>query len=460
MKQVKAKVSVSISIILAMLFLQGCGTSTKSPDKAATQPTKETAATPASTAPISITWWHAMGGDNGKAIDQIVSDYNASQSKIIVKASFQGSYDELLTKMKASFDSKSGPSLVMVNDVNTRYMIDSKAISPVQTFIDKDKFDISQFEEHILNYYTINNKINSMPFNTSNPILYYNKDLFKAAGLDPEKPPATFEEVTKAAKTLTKNGVTGFSFYIEPWLMEQSFARQGEEYVNNNNGRTALATESYLNKEAGVKTLTWWKSMVDDKIALNFGRTGDDARKAFLAGQTAIYITSTGALRGVVDSAKGKFEVGTGFLPKPESSTKDGGVAIGGASNWILNNKSQDEQNATWEFMKYLSSTKVQAYWSISSGYFPITKKAYDEQMVKDNIVKYPQFKTAIDQLHQTKSTYNSQGAVIGVFQEQREFVKTAIEEALNGKKTPQDALNTAAENGTKAIVKYNQANK
>jgi sn-glycerol 3-phosphate transport system substrate-binding protein len=176
--------------------------------------------------------------------------------------------------------------------------------------------------------------------------------------------------------------------------------------------------------------------------------------------QAAIYITSTGALRDIVNSAKGKFEVGTGFLPKPESSSKEGGVAIGGASNWILNNKSQDEQNATWEFMKYLSSPKVQAYWSVSSGYFPITKKAYDEQIVKDNIVKYPQFQTAIDQLHQTKSTYNSQGAVIGVFQEQREFVKTAIEEALNGKKTPQDALNIAAENGTKAIVKNNQANK
>jgi sn-glycerol 3-phosphate transport system substrate-binding protein len=87
----------------------------------------------------------------------------------------------------------------MVNDVNTRYMIDSKAIAPVQTFIEKEKFDTSQFEEHILNYYTINNKLNSMPFNTSNPILYYNKDLFKAAGLDPEKPPTTFEEVSKAA---------------------------------------------------------------------------------------------------------------------------------------------------------------------------------------------------------------------------------------------------------------------
>lgn len=338
-------------------------------------------------------------------------------------------------------------------------MIDSKAITPVQSFIDKEHYDISQLEENIFNYYKVDNKLNSMPFNTSNPILYYNKDLFKAAGLDPEKPPVTFDELTKTAKALTKNGVTGLSFYIEPWFMEQFFAKQGAEYVNNNNGRSAPATESYLNKEAGVNTLTWWKNLVDDKLALNFGRSGDDAKKAFLAGQAAMLLNSTGALRGIVDSAKGKFEVGTGFLPKPESA-KDGGIIIGGASNWILNNKSQEEQNAAWEFIKYLSTPKVQAFWHTNSGYFPVTKKAYDEQIVKDNIEKYPQFKTAIDQLHQTKISYATQGALIGVFQEQRQFVATAIEEVLNGKKSPQEALNAAADNSTKALAKYNQFNK
>lgn len=464
MKQVNWKAAISILFLLVMIIVQGCSSAnnTTNTNSAATdKPKGEAPSTEAKdNSPIEITWWHAMGGDNGKAIDQIAADYNASQSKIIVKTEFQGSYDELITKMKATFDSAGGPTMVMVNDVNTRFMIDSKATALVQDFIDKDKFDLSKFEEHILNYYTINNKLYSMPFNTSNPLLYYNKDLFKAAGLDPEKPPATFEELTKAAKVLTKDGITGFSFYIEPWLMEQSFARQGAEYVNNDNGRTSPATESYLNHEEGVKTLAWWKSLVDDKIALNFGRTGDDAKKAFVSGQAAMYITSTGALRGVVNSVEGRFEVGTGFLPKPESSSNEGGVAIGGASNWILKNKSAEEQNAAWEFIKYLSSPKLQAYWHVSSGYFPITIDSYNEQIVKDNLVKYPQFETAIEQLHQTKSTYNTQGAVIGVFQEQRDFVKTAVEEVLSGAKTPQEALDIAAKSSTEAIAKYNQANK
>jgi sn-glycerol 3-phosphate transport system substrate-binding protein len=299
-----------------------------------------------------------------------------------------------------------------------------------------------------------------MPFNTSNDVFYYNKDLFKAAGLDPENPPATFEEVTKDAQALTKNGVTGYAFYLEPWDMEQSFAKQGELYVNNDNGRSSEpATESFMNTKPGVDTLTWWKNMLDNKLALNFGRVSADAQKSFIAGKTAMLTGSTGALRGLVDAAKGKFEVGTGFFPIPEGSTKDGGVAIGGASNWIMNNKSQEEQDAAWEFIKYLSSPKVQAFWHISTGYFPITKDAYNEQIVKDNLVKYPQFNAAIEQLHQAKSNFASQGASVGVFQEMRNFYASAVEEAMNGK-SPQEALDKAAKSSTEAIQKYNETNK
>ncbi|MCI3920762.1 ABC transporter substrate-binding protein [Paenibacillus sp. TRM 82003] len=433
-------------------MIQGCG------GQQAAQPGNDASPAAANNVPTHITWWHANGGKNGEAIDQIVSDFNASQSDIVVKAEFQGNYGELLNKLKASFGSASAPSLVMINDVNTRFMIDSGEITPVQPFIDRDQFDLSKMEEHIMNYYKVNDQFYSMPFNTSNAILYYNKDLFRSAGLDPETPPATFDEVLQTARALTKDNVSGFAFYIEPWFMEQSFAKQGELYVNNDNGRTAPATESYVNQAAGVKTLTWWKEMVDSGVALNLGRKGADAKTAFLSGQAAMYITSTGSLRSVVDGAEGKFEVGTGFFPTPADTSKEGGIAIGGGSNWILNKKSEEEQNAAWEFMEYLSSPKVQAYWHISSGYFPITTEAYDDPSVKENLMKYPQFQTAINQLQQTKSNFASQGASIAVFQEQREFVSIAVEEALNGK-SPQEALDTAAANGTKALVKHNELN-
>ncbi|WP_341538184.1 ABC transporter substrate-binding protein [Paenibacillus xerothermodurans] len=349
--------------------------------------------------------------------------------------------------------------MIQVNEVGSRFILDSEATTPMQTFIDKEKYDTSHLEGNIAGLFKINGQLNSMPFNTSNPILFYNKDLFKAAGLDPEKPPTTYEELTTVAQQLSKTGATGLGVFYKGWYMEQNFPRQTALYVNNDNGRSGTPTESYLNKEAGVKTLTWWKSLVDNKLAINFGRSGDDAKKSFLSRQVAMMINSTGGLRGVVDGAAGKFAVGTGFLPKPAGTT-EGGVVIGGGSNWILNNKSEAEQQAAWEFIKYLVSPKVQAFWSVSSGYFPITKTAYDEQSVKDNLVKYPQFVTGIEQLHQTKSTPATQGAVMGIFHEQRQFVSTAIEEALNGKKSPQEALDTAADNSTKALIKYNQANK
>lgn len=448
---------VTLCMAIVMLFMAACGGTPTQPSEAKGTDNKEMAPKPAaSKEPVKVVWWHSMSGELGKAIDKLVADFNASQKDVVVEAVFQGTYDESLNKMKTSMDSKSGPALIQVFEIGSRFMIDSKAITPMQKFIDADKYDLSQLEENILNYYRIDGKLNSMPFNTSNPILYYNKDMFKAAGLDPEKPPATYEEVAALSKALTKDGKYGNSFAIYGWFMEQFFANQGAEFLNNSNGRTGLATESMLNSDAGVKTLAWWKQMVDDKSSLNLGRKTDDTKKAFIAGQVAMTLDSTGSLRGIVDGAQGKFAVGTGYLPKP-SDAKEGGVIVGGASVYILNNRSEAEQNGAWQFIKFLAEPKQQAYWHVNTGYFPITKKAYDEQVVKDNLVKYPQLKTAVDQLHATKANTATQGAVMGVFPEARQLTEGAIEEVLNGKKQPKEALDGAAKEISGKLGTYNK---
>ncbi|MFD0693810.1 ABC transporter substrate-binding protein [Paenibacillus sp. GCM10027628] len=460
MKSLKMKSSAIAMTALVMLLTSACGTADKTTSSSAftsANPTAEAKAdTKKSAEPVKVIWWHSMSGELGKAVDKLVTDFNASHKDVQVEAVFQGTYDESLNKMKASMDTKSGPSLIQVYEIGSRFMIDSKAITPMQTFIDADKFDLSQLEDNILNYYKVDNKLYSMPFNTSNPILYYNKDMFKAAGLDPEKPPTTYEDVAKAAQALSKDGKSGSSFAIYGWFMEQFFANQGAEYLNNGNGRTAAATESQVNSDAGVKTLTWWKEMVDNKTSVNLGRKTDDTKKAFLAGQVAMTLDSTASLRGIVSGADGKFQVGTAFLPKP-ADAKDGGVVVGGASLYILNNKSEAEQKGAWEFIKFLTTPQTQAYWHVNTGYFPITKKAYDEQLVKDNLAKYPQFQTAVDQLHATKPNKATQGAVMGVFPEARQIVEGAIEEALTGKKAPKDALDGAAKSITEKIAAYNK---
>jgi sn-glycerol 3-phosphate transport system substrate-binding protein len=457
MKGRNKKGFIALLISIIMLFVVAC--SSNGGEKASTSTDKpqatDSGGAKSNGAPVKVTFWHAMGGTNNKVVDQMVADFNASQDKIKVEAVFQGSYDDLLTKLKVA-GANDGPSIAQVYEIGTRYMIDSKLITPVQKFIDQENYDLSQLEPNITGYYTYNKQLYSMPFNTSNPILYYNKDLFTAAGLDPEKAPATYEEVQKDAEAITKSGkATGASFAIYGWFMEQFFGSQGAEYVNNGNGRTSSATESLVGSEAGVKTLTWWKNMVDSKAAVNLGRKTDDTKKAFASGQIGMTLDSTASLRGMVNSAEGKFKVGTGFLPKP-SDAKDGGVIVGGASLWMMNGRPEAEQKAAWQFMKFLTLPKEQAYWSINTGYFPITMKAYEEQSMKDNLVKYPQFKTAIDQLHQTKLNIATEGAVIGVYPEARQIVEGAIEQALLNKKKPKEALDDAAKEISGKIVTYN----
>ncbi|RQW08382.1 ABC transporter substrate-binding protein [Paenibacillus rhizophilus] len=452
-------------LVLAMfmvVLLAGCGgnsgasSNTEANKTSSNNAETSDKAVSAAAAPVKITWWHSMSGAGEKAINKIATDFNASHPEIQVEAIYQGKYDESLNKLKASLGSDSGPDLMQVYEIGSKFMIDSKMITPVQKFIDEDKFDLSSLEPNITRYYTIGGQLNAMPFNTSNPILYYNKDAFKAAGLDPENPPKTFEEFEAAAKALSKNGKPGAAIAIYGWFMEQLFANQNAEYVNGGNGRDTAATESLLASDAGVKTLEWWKKMVDEKAVANLGRDTDDTDSAFAAGQVAMTLNSTAALRKMVDAVGGKFQVGTGFLPRP-ADAKEGGVVVGGASLYIMNNKPEEQQKAAWEFIKYVASPEVQAEWSVSTGYFPITKAAYDQKVLKDNMVKYPQFQTAIDQLHASSASNATSGAVMGVFPEARQIVEGAIEEALNGQKQPKKALQDAAAQITDKLKQYNE---
>lgn len=440
----------------------GAATATTAPAAPAAAPTA-TIAPPSSADATKIAFWHSMGGDiGGKAIPQMANDFNASQQQCYVEPIYQGSYDDSLNKLKAGLQSKDTPAVVQLFDIGSRLMVDLKVVTPVQDFIDAESYDVSDLEPNVLSYYTIEGKQYSMPFNTSTPLLYYNKDMFREAGLDPEKPPRTFAEFEEYATKLTKKDgntttVYGGTFAIYGWFFEQFMAVSNALYVDNNNGRDGVPTKAVFNSPEGVEILTWWKRMVDAGVMANLGRKTVDARNAFLAGQTAMIIESTATLRGLTDASEGKFEIGTGFLPRPnEEAFKDSGTIIGGASLWIINNRSEAEQACAWEFIKYQAAPPQQAYWHTMSGYFPIRKAAYEEQLDKDWVAKYPQFTTAVDQLHGTPIVPASRGALIGVFPQARATIETAIEEVLAGAATPQEALDKAAAEVTAAIEEYN----
>jgi sn-glycerol 3-phosphate transport system substrate-binding protein len=408
---------------------------------------------------IKITFWHGMSGTNGEAVQALVNKYNSSQQKVHVDAVYEGSYDDGINKLREAIQTKTTPNMMQVYDIGTRFMIDSKAIVPMQSYIDKDKFDLSTFEQNVLGYYKVGSTLYSMPWNSSNPLLYYNKDLFKAAGLDPDNPPKTWEEVADAAKKLSKGDVKGIALPIDDWYFEQTLATQGALFATADNGRTDKpADKAAFNGPEGVGFLGWWAGMIKDGIAANLGRNSNDTKAAFAAQKIGMVVDSTAALRQILNSAQGKYEVGTAFFPRPANNPKAAGTIIGGASLWIMKDHPQAEQDAAWDFIKFLMQPEQLAYWHINTGYYPPSKAAYDVPADKEWVAKYPQFKTAVDQLHAAPLNTAMQGALLGVFVQARQDNQAAFESVFAGQATPQQALDKSAATISDEIKQYNQA--
>jgi len=411
-----------------------------------------------------IVWWHAMSGVNGDALNKIVDGFNKSGKGITVEAVFQGTYDDLLAKLNTALASNAAPALVQVYDIGQRYMYDSEQVVPMQAFIDRDKFDTADFEPAVINYYKYQDKLQSMPFNASSAILYYNKDAFKEVGLDPEKPPVTFTEVADAAKKLTKKDASGntvrygFGPSIYGWLFEQLLATSGSLYADNGNGRDSRASKVVYNNAQGKAILDWWKDGVAGGYFYNPGIDNNGAANSFDAGKSAMYIESTARLRGHINTAK--FQVGTGLYPRPDSKPKDGGNIIGGASLYIMKSRPADEQQAAWEFVKYAMTPAVQAQWQADTGYYPIRKSAYNEGPSKEWATKYPAFLTAINEIRESPQNRFTNGAVLGVMPQARARTQKMIESVLLGQATSQAALDAAATEMNDQIDKYNKANK
>ncbi|TDO94642.1 carbohydrate ABC transporter substrate-binding protein (CUT1 family) [Halanaerobium saccharolyticum] len=416
---------------------------------------------------VTIDFWHAMGGHNLEVVNTLVEEFNNSQDQVEVKAQYTGSYNDTLTKTQSAVQTGTAPNIIQIYEIGTQMMLDSGIIMPIEDLgkevAGDNSFDWDKFLVPVSNYYTIDGKLNSMPFNSSTPILYYDRDAFEEAGLDPNRPPQTFAELKEYARKLTiKNddGTVeryGFTLGIVGWFVEQMVANQDATLVNNDNGRSARATASNLNEEAAVRFVKLWKEMVDEGIMLNPGRGWDGANQAFASGRAAMLIESTSSVAGFTENAKvAGFELGTGFLPRPASANR-GGVIIGGASLWTIADHPEEELKATWEFLKWLSEEEQQVYWFENTGYFPVTKAAVEREMNNKFFAKNPNYLTAFLQLLLSKKAVSTQGALIGTFPEVRQIVEKAVEKTLEGNMTPQAAMDEAAERVNKSLKEYNQ---
>lgn len=467
-KMKKKTVSLVLAAIMALGALAGCGGG-----KTIAEQNQETSAEAeggsqegdsAEMADASevngteISFWHSMGGVNGQAIDTLVEQFNKeNEYGITVNAQYQGEYDDSLNKLKSAQIGNMGADLVQVYEIGTRFMIDSGWIIPMQEMVDADGYDVSQIEPNLAAYYTIDDKLYSMPFNSSTPIMYYNKDMFDKAGIT--EIPESLEGIEAIGDKLLNEGGAGevMSMSIYGWFFEQLIGKQGLEYANNGNGRTDAATAVAFDENGAAENiLTAWKSLNDKGYAPVVGKGGDAGLADFSAGKSAITLGSTASLKQILQDVNGKFEVGTAYFPKIKDSD-EGGVSIGGASLWALNNEDPKKLKATWEFVKFLISPESQAYWNTQTGYFPVTTAAQEEQVFKDNLAQYPQFQTAIDQLHDSAPEYV--GALLSVFPEARATVESEIESLLNGKQSVEDTVTNMADSINESIEEYNLVN-
>lgn len=409
-----------------------------------------------------IIFWHSMGGKGGEAINSLVDEFNNSQDKINVVAEYQGSYDDSINKLKSSALSSSGPDVMQLYDIGTKWMIDSEYAIPMQDMIDENDYDIASLEKNILDYYTIDGKLYSMPFNSSTPILFYNKTAFSEAGLTDKDIPTNFKEIIEvSSKLAVKEGDKisryGYAMQIYGWFFEQFLIKQGLDYANEGNGRKGDATEVVFNYNDGaLNIIEGWKELVDSGVIGNFGRDSQNTLDAFSSGNVAMIVASTASLGDLKSKIGDNFELGTAYFPSV-LERDNGGVSVGGASLWIMNNGDDERENAAFEFIKFMVSEQTQVKWSQATGYFSVSKKAYELPEMVEYLNKNPEFKTAIEQLREEN---NSSGAILGIFPEARASIEENIEKVLNNEITSKEAVKNMSKTINSALEKYNKSNK
>ena len=413
--------------------------------------------------PVQITFWHAMTRANEEALVRLTDQFNDSQSKIEVTLVNQTGYKESLQKFRAGLTSGDLPNIVQIEDTGTQQMIDTQAILPAQSCIDASDYDTSDFIQRVTDYYTVEGDLYPMPFNVSNPILYFDKNGFRAAGLDPEDPPSTLAEVRAASEKLQGVGYKyGWGLKLDPWYLEQWSAKAGKLYANNDNGRAERATEVVFDNPTGVEIFTWMQSMVDDGLAVTNSASGSNSFNNLLGirskdvGMTIDSSAALGTIEQVLSSGEGGgVEVGVGPMPGPSGN---GGVLVGGAALYLVRKGSSPaQQAASFEFAKWLNSPAVQADWSASTGYVPTRRSAVDEPVLAEKWQRSPNFRVAYDQLVSGPDNLATAGPVIGAYQAVRDAVLIAQEKMFTEGLAPAKAIAEAKRGADAAMLEYNQ---
>ena len=410
-------------------------------------------------AATEVQWWHAMGGALGERVADIASGYNDSQDQCTVTPTYKGNYTENMTAGIAAFRSGEPPHILQVFEVGTATMMAAEgAIKPVHELMASfgENFDPDAYLAAVKGYYTTpEGQMLSLPFNSSTPILYYNKEAFEKAGLDPEQPPATWPAVAEASAQLREAGYEcGFTTAWQSWVQLENFSAWHNVPIGTRaNGFEGLDTEFLLNSDLHKTHIGKLAEWTQDKTFVYGGRRGD-AQALFTSGECPMYMHSSAGYAGIRETAG--FEFGTGMLPYwPEVEGAPQNSIIGGATLWVFEGHEDAEYQCVADFFNYLSSAEVQAEWHQGTGYLPITTAAYELTKEQGFYEANPGTETALLQMTLNPPTENSRGLRFGNFVQIRDVINEELEAVWGGGKSAGEALDAIVERGNELLRRF-----
>lgn len=418
---------------------------------------------PPAMAQQEIQWWHSMSGPLGDWVNDLARDFNASQKEYKIVPTFKGSYDETMPAAIAAYRAGNGPAILQVFEVGTATMMASKgAIIPVGQVMKQAglPFDAKAYVPAVTGYYTAaNGEMLSYPFNSSTTVLFYNRDAFRRAGLNPDKPPLTWPELTLATAKLKASGEKcPYTTSWQSWVQLESFSTwHNVEFATKNNGFGGLDARLAFNTPLHVRHIENLANMAKQGLFVYKGR-GNVPDSSFTSGECAILTGSSSTYSNIKKSAK--FEAGISTLPYyPDVPNTPQNTVLGGASLWVLSGKKPAEYKGVAQFFNYLSSPAVQAASHQRTGYLPVTLAAYQLTEKSGFYKQNPGTDVAVTQMIR-KTTDKSRGVRLGNFPQIRTIIDEEFEQIWSGKKTAKEGIDAAIKRGNEQLVRFEKANK
>jgi sn-glycerol 3-phosphate transport system substrate-binding protein len=409
-----------------------------------------------------IIWWHAMTAALADEVARIATGFNASQNEVEIEAVYKGGYADTLTATIAASRAGQAPHLVQVFEVGTGTMLAAgKAVKPVWELAHETglAIDPAAYIPAVRGYYSLaDGRMASMPFNSSTAVMWYNKDAFRKAGLDPDKAPATWQEVRSAAETIkAKNAApvamtTSWPVWIQ---LEQYSALHNLAFATKSDGFDGLDAELVFNTGPHVRHIERLLEMSKEGSFKYAGRdTAPDP--LIVSGEAAISFGSSASRGNLVKSAR--FDWAEAYLPfDPEIIKAPMNSIIGGASLWTMTapNRTPAEYKAVAEFLKYIGKADVDATWAQNTGYVPVTFAGYELSKQQGYYGRNVGADIPVEQLARGKVTPNTRGLRLGRLPEIRNIIQEELEKALQGEQTAQQAMDTAVARGNKVLKDF-----